>query len=298
MSVQPVTRVLGIGITHPDRVVYPELELTKLEVVQYFARVARRMLPHVADRPLAVVRCPDGVEGECFYQKHWPGAVPRTLQSIGIRQSDGALRDYVVLHDAAGIVTLAQWGVVEIHPWGARADDPERPDRLIFDLDPGPGVTWPAVREGARALRALLRRAGLQSWLRTSGGKGVHLLVPIERRLEWEDAATFARAVAERLAADDPARFVARAAKAERDGRIFVDWLRNSRGATAVAPWSPRARAEGGIAMPVTWDSFVKVRAGDQFRLGRPLRHGNAWEGVPTVRQRISADTLRALTSD
>ena len=189
--------VAGVTITHPDRVVIPGVRATKLDVAKHYARVAARMLPHVAGRPLAVVRCPDGVTAQCFFQKHWPGKLPDTLASVKIRQSDGRTLPYVVVEDEAGLVTLAQWGVIEIHPWGSRADEPDRPDRITFDVDPGPGVKWPAVVRAARDLRTLLTTLGLVPFLKTSGGKGLHITVPIQRRVDWDVASSFSRAVAE-----------------------------------------------------------------------------------------------------
>ena len=195
--------VRGVAISHPDRVIFPEAGLTKLDLARYFDAVSNVMLPHVAGRPLVLVRCPTGSAATCFYQKHWTGHLPEALETVPIRQSDG-MRRYVVVRDATGLVTLAQWGVVEVHPWGARADDPERPDRITFDLDPGPGVEWARVREGARVLRRTLRARGLDSWLKTTGGKGLHVVVPIARRSTWDDVSGFARSVAEQLHAASP----------------------------------------------------------------------------------------------
>ena len=286
--------VAGITITNPDRVVIPELGATKLDVAKHYAAVAARMLPHVAARPLAVVRCPEGIRGDCFFQKHWPGKLPKTLSSVKIRQGDGRTLPYVVVEDAAGLVTLAQWGVIEVHPWGAQADDPDLPDRIIFDVDPGPGVKWPAIVRAALDLRALLADLGLVPFLKTSGGKGLHVVVPIERRVNWEVASAFTRAVAERLSREHPDRYLAKAAKAARKGRIFIDWLRNSRGATAVAPWSLRARAEGGVSVPVSWRSIQRLKAGDQFRLGDAIR-GDAWSDLDAHARRLTVGMVKKL---
>jgi bifunctional non-homologous end joining protein LigD len=288
--------VAGVMISNPDRVVYPEAGITKLQVAQHFAAVAARMLPHVGHRPLAVVRCPEGVAGECFFQKHWNGKLPAALSSIKVKQSDGRTLPYVVVKDTAGLVTLAQWGVLEVHPWGAGAKAPERPDRITFDVDPGPGVGWDAIRRAALDLRALLVALGFTPWLKTSGGKGLHVVVAIERRVSWEVASGFARGVAERLAAEHPDRYLSRAAKAARKGRIFIDWLRNSRGATAVAPWSPRARAEAGVSVPVSWRSINKITSGDQYRLGR-VPAGDPWRDIGAGTGRITMETARKLKS-
>jgi bifunctional non-homologous end joining protein LigD len=284
----------GIAISNPDRVVIPGIKATKLDVARHYARVAPRMLPHVAGRPLAVVRCPEGVTATCFFQKHWPGKLPATLSSVKIRQSDGRTLPYVVVNDTAGLITLAQWGVIEIHPWGSRADDPDLPDRITFDVDPGPGVKWPEVVRAARDLRTLLTSIGLVPFLKTSGGKGLHVTVPLQRRIDWDVASSFCRAVAEHLSAEYPDRYLAKAAKAARKGRIFIDWLRNSRGATAVAPWSLRARNEGGVSVPVAWRSLQSLRSGDQYRIGATIR-GDAWRDIDAGARRITTAMVRAL---
>jgi bifunctional non-homologous end joining protein LigD len=286
--------VAGVTISNAQRVVFPESGATKGEVAQHYAKVAARMLPHVAGRPLAVVRCPEGTAAECFFQKHWTGQLPDALSSVDIRQSDGRTRPYVVVEDAAGLVTLAQWGVIEVHPWGSRAEDPDRPDRIIFDVDPGPGVGWPQIRQAALDLRTLLKSLGLVPYLKTSGGKGLHVVVPIERRATWEVASAFSRAVAEHLSAAKPDRYLAKAAKAARKGRVFIDWLRNSRGATAVAPWSLRSRPSAGVSVPVSWGAIASLTAGDQYRLGQ-LPRGDAWRTMPDGARRITVAMARKL---
>ena len=295
---EDASSVAGIGITHPDRVVFPETGITKLQVARYFESVADLMLPHVAGRPLALVRCPEGSGHECFFQKHWIGKQPPAIDTVGIRQNDGKVHPHVVVHDVAGLVTLAQWGVLEIHPWGARADDPERPDRIIFDLDPGPGVSWAALQEATLGVRSLLDEIGLESWVKTSGGKGLHVALPIARRSTWDDVSAFAAAVAERMAREFPARFVAQASKAKRNGRIFVDWLRNTRGATAVGPWSTRARAEAGVSVPIAWPQVNKVTAGDQFTLralGVKRPKSDPWREMLASDQRLTKAMLARL---
>jgi bifunctional non-homologous end joining protein LigD len=290
--------VAGMTITHPDRLVFPDAGITKLDLAKYFEWVAPLMLPHVAGRPLSLVRCPDGVAAECFFQKHWTGTRPPSIDTVAIRQSDGKRHPHVVIHDVEGLVTLVQWGVMEIHPWGSRADDPDRPDRVIFDLDPGPDVAWRRVQDAAAGLHALLDALGLDSWLKTSGGKGLHVVLPIARRRSWDDVRAFARGVAERMQRELPDHFVAKASKAARRGVIFVDWLRNTRGATAVAPWSTRARAAAGVSVPLTWARLASLTSGDQFTLMsvRAARLPvDPWRTLLAARQGITQDMLREL---
>lgn len=289
--------VEGVTITNPDRIIFPEPNLTKLDLARYLARVAPVMLPHVAGRPLTFVRCPEGVADQCFFQKHWTGNVPTTLATVAITQSNGQRKPYVVVDNAAGLVTLAQWGIVEIHTWGARADDAEAPDRLIFDLDPGPGTPWSAVQTAATAVRTVLDAVGLESWLKTTGGNGLHVTVPIERRSTWNEASDFARAVAERLAREAPKLFVTTASKADRPKKVFIDWLRNTRGATAVAPWSARARPDAAVSLPVPWTGLATVRGGKEATVGS-VQHRppvDRWHAMLISRQRLTRDMIRAV---
>jgi bifunctional non-homologous end joining protein LigD len=291
-------KTAGVTITHPDRVVYPEAGVTKAELAEHFARVAPLLLPHTAGRPLALIRCPEGIAKECFFQKHWPGTPPPAIDTVPIRQSDG-VRRHVVVHDVEGLMALVQWGVMEIHAWGSRADDPERPDRIIFDLDPDPAITWQQVKEAAAGVRGLLDGLGLDSWLKTSGGKGLHVVVPIARRSTWDDVSAFARAVAEHMQAEFPDRFIAKASKAARRGLIFVDWLRNARGATAIAPWSTRARSAAGVSVPIPWSRLEKLTAGDEYTLlslrAKPLPSADPWESMLATRQGLTRAMIAKL---
>lgn len=287
--------VEGVRISNADRVVFPGADITKGEVAEYLAQAAERMLPELANRPLVLVRCPAGRAKECFYQKHWPGDPPPALLTVPIRQSDG-IRPYVMVKDAAGLVTLAQWGVLEIHPWGSRADDVEKPDRITFDLDPGEGVEWSAMRRAARELRQVLEALGLESWLKTSGGKGLHVVVPIERRSTWDEVNDFARGVAESLAAAKPEQYLSRAKKSERVGRIFIDWMRNGRGATSVAAWSLRARPGAGVSVPIAWEKLGRVSAGDAFTIKNALKQDDAWRDMSSTRQRLTRRILEAVS--
>jgi bifunctional non-homologous end joining protein LigD len=297
-----VVTVAGVELSHPDRVLYPEQGITKRDLARYYAEVARWMLPHVIGRPLALVRCPEGRQRVCFYQKHWRGPPPPGVNTVPLREAGGAVRDYTWVDSVQGLIALVQHGVLEFHVWGARLDRLERPDRMVFDLDPSPEVPWRLVREAARDLRALLAEQSLGSWVKTTGGKGLHLVVPLDRHQDWRTVAGFARAMAERLVARRPDRYLARARKAERKGKIFVDWLRNTRGATAIAPWSTRARAGAPVSAPVAWEDLGRVRSGGQFTLGNvprllARRRDDPWAALLDARQRLPAPRSSYITS-
>ena len=293
-------KVAGVALSNPDRVLYPAQGITKQELAAYYEAIAPVMLPHVTGRPLVLVRCPEGQRKQCFYQKHWSAGLPEALDTVDIEEASGKVRLYVTLDDAAGLVSLIQHGVLEIHVWGARADHVDLPDRIVFDLDPGPGVTWRRVIEGARELKERLDALQLDTWLKTSGGKGVHVVLPIARRSTWDDVTAFARAMAYGMASDSPKKYIAKASKAARKGLIFVDWMRNTRGATAVAPWSTRARPEAPIAVPVDWDAIDELKSGDQFQFASipelvRKRQRDPWADLPKSRQRLTRSMLARL---
>lgn len=249
----------GVRLTSPEKVLYPEQGITKGELAEYYIAVADRMLPHLARRPLSLVRCPAGSSKACFFQKHVGSGVPAGVHRIEIPDGVGTadhpagVSTYLWVDDRQGLVALAQMGVLEIHPWGSRIDRLETPDRLVFDLDPAPGLGWEAVVEAARAVRDRLAALGLASFLKTTGGKGLHVVVPVAPRHDWSVVKPFARAVAAGIAQAAPARFTINMAKKARTGRIFLDYLRNGRGATAVAAYSTRARSGATVSMPLAW---------------------------------------------
>jgi len=292
--------VAGIRISHGDRVVYPELKLTKRQLAEYVERAASLMLPHVADRPISTMRCPDGAHGECFFQKHWPAARNMSVRTVRLAEAKAKEADYAVAYEAGDLVALLQMNVLEFHVWGSRAEQLESPDRVILDLDPGPGVSWRALRESAVRVRELLQGAGLASWVKLSGGKGVHVTVPLERRITWEQCAGFAKLVAHRLVADSPTTFVDVAAKDRRNRRIFVDWMRNSRGATAVAPWSMRARPNAPVAVPIEWSDLMDIDGPAVMTVPVVMdflesNPADPWATMLTTRQRLTAKVLDAL---
>jgi bifunctional non-homologous end joining protein LigD len=287
------TRIEGVAITHPERMVYPADRLTKADVAAYYAAVARWVLPGVARRPLSLVRCPDGTAGECFFQKHHGPGFGAQVHAHPLRQKSG-VEDYLYIEDAAGLLQLVQMNAIELHPWGATIDDPEHADRLVFDLDPGEGVSWKQVGAAARAVRARLRETGLDSFLRMSGGKGLHVVVPLAPAAPWAQASDFCEAFARAMSVQAPDRYVANMRKDLRGGRIFLDWLRNTRGATSVASWSLRAREHATVAMPLRWEELARIDSPGAFTLPRALQRAarlrkDPWDGIGTLRQGLPA---------
>jgi bifunctional non-homologous end joining protein LigD len=249
----------GVRLTSPEKVLYPEQGITKRALAEYYVALADRVLPHLARRALSLVRCPAGSAEACFFQKHVGSGVPAEVHraeipdGVGTADHPAGTSTYLWVDDRKGLVALAQMGVLEIHPWGSTIDRLETPDRLVFDLDPAPGLGWDAVIEAARAVRDRLAALGLSSFLKTTGGKGLHVVVPVAPRRDWNVVKAFARAVAAGMAEGAPERFTINMAKKARTGRIFLDYLRNGRGATAIGPYSTRARSGATVSMPLAW---------------------------------------------
>ncbi|WP_163269909.1 non-homologous end-joining DNA ligase [Chelativorans alearense] len=288
--------VAGIRLTHPERVLYAEQGVTKRDLAAYFEAMADHILPYVAGRLISLVRCPQGHEKACFFQRHASAGFPAELRRLSVREKDGGEGEYLYIEDVGGLVAAAQMGVLELHVWGSRIDDIERPDRLVFDLDPDPAVDFGKVKDAAVLVRDLLEELGLESFALVTGGKGIHVVAPLMRQHEWPVVKAFAEAVAKRIAQDDPEHFIATAAKEKRKGRIFIDYLRNERGASAIAPYSLRAREGAPLAWPVRWDELHSIRAAGQFCLAdaSPSSH-EAWANYGDVRQSIKKASLRTL---
>ncbi|MCX7284911.1 MAG: DNA ligase D, partial [Novosphingobium sp.] len=247
----------AVAITNPDRVIFPESGETKGDLAQYYAAVSTLMLPFVGNRPISLVRCPQGRAKKCFFQKHDAGGFGTSVRHVPIREKDGGSEDYLYVADGQGLQQCVQMGTIEFHSWGARADAVEQPDRMIFDLDPDEGLDFEAVKTAARDIRDRLSDLGLVSFAMLSGGKGVHVLVPLAPGHSWDEHKDFSRRFAEALSQAEPDRFVATMSKAKRSGRIFIDWLRNQRGSTAVVPYSARAREGAPVAVPIAWDELA-----------------------------------------
>ena len=280
-----------ITITHPERVVYPDDGVTKQDVADYYKAVMPWFLPPVADRPMPMLRCPGGIGEHCFFQKH----VMAGLHHVGtakLKEETGAQAVYLYPKDEAGLLELVQFGAIEFHPWGSHVKTPDAADRVIFDLDPGDNVAWTRVVAAARMVRDFLKQLGLTSFVRTTGGKGLHVVVPLAPAADWDTVRSFARGFAEALAQAHPLEFVATAAKKVRGGKIYLDYLRNGRGATAVASYSLRARAGAPVAVPVRWEDLGKLKSGADFtihtvpkRLARQKK--DPWEGIDAVQQSL-----------
>ncbi|HZS81506.1 MAG TPA: non-homologous end-joining DNA ligase [Stellaceae bacterium] len=289
--------VAEVRLTHPDKLLYPEQGISKRRLAEYYESVGAWILPHIAGRPLSLVRCPAGQEKACFYQKHLGPAAPPAIRHVSIREREGPAA-YSLVEDLPGLVALVQIGVLEIHPWGARAADVEHPDRLIFDLDPDPALPWSRVVEAAFAVRDDLAALGFQSFPKTTGGKGLHVVAPIAPKHGWEEVKLFARAFAAAMVDEAPRRYTINPLKKERVGRIFIDYLRNERGATAIAPYSTRARPEAPIAAPLAWS---ELSAGTKPALtlatigARLARGADPWADMNEIEQQITPAARKGL---
>ncbi|QJU60743.1 DNA ligase D [Sphingomonas sp. AP4-R1] len=250
----------GIAISHPERIVFPDSGATKGDLAAYYAAIAPPMLHWLADRPVSLVRCPQGRGKHCFFQKHDSGSFGGRVPTVAIREKKGGEEEYLVVDSGAAMLTCVQMGTIEFHGWGAPASDVEHPDRMVFDLDPDEGLDFAAVRDAALLLRDHLTELGLRSFAMASGGKGVHVIVPLDRKAGWPEVKDFASRFSRALAQAQPAIFTANMRKADRKGRIFLDWLRNERGATAVLPYSVRARERPTVAAPISWDELASLQ--------------------------------------
>jgi len=299
--------VAGIRITNPDKVLYPaggtrDAGVTKLELAQYYEAVWPHMAPHVVGRPLTLVRCPHGSASTCFYQKHPDarGSAPAALRTMKILEH-AEEQTYLYMEDLPGIESLVQLGVLEVHAWNSLATDPERPDRIVFDLDPAPDVEWPAVRAAALLIRDSLAALELNAYVKTTGGKGLHVVVPIDPILDYGEVRAFAHAFVERIEAADPDHFTARMALDRRGGRVFIDYLRNAHGATAVVAFSTRARDGAPISVPISWDELSEA---DEIPLMgitetvarvRAAGYADPWDGYATAGRPLTDAMFTAL---
>ena len=280
--------VEGVRLSSPDKVLYPEQGITKSELADYYIAVADRMLPHVANRPVTMVRCPTGSEKKCFYQRHAGSGVLPQLHEVTVPGFDDP---YLYIQDLPGLIAMVQMGTLEVHPWGVTVERPDMPDRIIFDLDPDEGLGFADVISAAKEVRERLSRLGLESFVKTTGGKGLHVVLPIEPITAWPAAKAFAKSLSAEMAADAPERYLTKISKAERAGRIFIDYLRNDPTSTAVGPYSTRSRPGAPVAMPIEWEELDGSLEPSGFTLrtvpARIVKVPDPWKEIGKVRQRL-----------
>ncbi|MBV8115710.1 MAG: non-homologous end-joining DNA ligase, partial [Silvibacterium sp.] len=287
-----------VRLTHPDKVLDAASGLTKRQLADYYWAIASHMLPHIADRPLSLVRCPDGTAHPCFFQKHVNNTLPPGIDSVDVRdRKTGKVEPYITLSTPEMLASLAQLGVLEIHPWGSRNEHLERADRLVIDLDPDVAVSWETLAASAADIRKQLKSIGLESWVKTTGGKGLHIVVPIEPEHEWPVIKEFTHAFVSEMEKRDPKLYLTKMTKAARTGRIFLDYLRNQREATAVAPYSPRSRPGAAVSMPISWTELkepaLPVFHVTDFDVWKARLRRDPWKDLPNTEQEIGDEALR-----
>jgi bifunctional non-homologous end joining protein LigD len=276
-------------ITHPDKIIYAREKITKQQVVDYYEVVSQWLLPHIKDRPLALVRCPQGSTKPCFFSKHFAEKLPESLIAVPEKGS----QPFIAIDSLEGLITLIQRGTLEIHPWGCHRQTLEFPDQVVMDLDPAPGVNFKLVKEAALEIRAMLKQLKIESFLKTTGGKGLHVQFPCEPLYSWEQIKEFARVLVLEMVARQPERYTANLKKTARTGKIFIDYLRNGRGSTAIAPYALRARELSSVAMPIAWSDLTQLKSADSFTLKRAIDHltkrrQDPWKNYFQTRQKIS----------
>ncbi|MFW5697796.1 MAG: DNA ligase D, partial [Fimbriimonadaceae bacterium] len=286
----------GIEITHPDREIFPKSDVTKLELARYYEEVADRMLPHVVNRPLSLVRCPQGAQKDCFYQRNHDESFPDAV--YGKPDPDNKDNTLIYVNDRDGVVALIQMGVIEIHPWGARIDKLEKPDTCIFDLDPGEGVEWDQMVEVAETCRKFLKSCGLTPFAKTSGSKGIHVMVPLIPHADWEQLKDFGEKAVQIIAAEAEEDVEVKMTKSKRKGKVFLDRFRNRRSSTSVAVYSARAKPEGPVSMPIPWTMLPKLKEATAFKVAdyeKWLKAGDPWSDYDDSRERLTKKLLESL---
>ena len=294
---QQKTEMGGVKITHPEKILDAESGLTKRALAEYFEAVADNMLPHVADRPLSVVRCPDGNRKPCFFQKHTGVGTAHEVKSVSIRnRKNGEKEEFLTVDSVEGLIGLAQMGVLEVHTWGCRNESVDQPDRIVFDLDPDSAIKWEMLASTALEFRKRLSKIGLKSFLKGTGGKGLHVVAPIVPEYDWRTIKEFAHELVLQLEREQPKLYVSKMSLAARKGRIFLDYLRNDRESTSVAPYSPRARSGAPVSMPLKWDELKlgempKFHISD-FQEWRSRLRKDPWKELLEVRQKLTSKAL------
>ena len=291
MSTDSAPIVAGVRVSHPDKLMFAELGLTKLDIARYYESVAKWMLPHLIGRPLTLVFCPNGVDRGCTYLRHTKVWGPKAIRRVKIQEKT-KVGEYMVVESLEGLVSLAQMNVLEIHTWNSTVDRIERPDRIILDLDPGKRVPWREVIAAAKAVRKALLSLGLKTWVKTTGGRGLHVVLPIVPDTDWEDCLEFARAIATVMVEHDPARYTMDFRKAGRDRKVLIDYLRNNRTNTSVCAFSVRARERAPVSMPLDWKDLTPSLKPERFSVtAAPAMfarlRSDPWRGYWRTKQRL-----------
>ena len=250
-----VSTVAGVRISHPDRLIYADLGISKIQLARYFDDIAEWIVPHVAGRPLTLVHCPAGLATPCNYLKHAKAWGPNALRRVKIQEKT-KVGEYLVADSPAAVVSLAQMGIVEIHTWNSTIDDVERPNRMVWDLDPGPSITWKQIGQAALVVQRVLLTLGLRTWVKTTGGRGLHIVAPLTPVRPVAECLDFSRAVGEAIVRTQPSLYTTTFAKVGRERKILIDYLRNNRTNTSIAAFSPRARPGARVSMPINWDDL------------------------------------------
>jgi bifunctional non-homologous end joining protein LigD len=290
--------IAGIKLSHPDRILYPDQGITKCELARYYEEIADWIMPHLEERPLTLVRCPEGHKKQCFYQRHTRESLDPAIHPIKVKER-GKTVNYVAVDSLSGLIALVQMGVLELHTWGSRKDRIERPDRLVFDLDPDPSVSWKELKKAAQTLRSRLSDLGLPAFLKTTGGKGLHVIVPTTPKRDWNFVKDFCKAVAESMVRSAPDQYTATMSKAKRKGKIFIDYLRNARTASAVCAYSTRARSGAPVSVPLDWEELTKdLRSAFTVRnVPRRLagQRKDPWADYESARVPINQDMMKRI---
>lgn len=295
----PAIRIRDVRLSSPEKVLWPAQGTTKRELAEYYEAVEDWILPFLRDRPLTLLRCPSGRRKECFYQKHAADSIPDVVGRVEISKGE---KPYMYVESLESVLALVQLGTLELHVWNGRVDRLDRPDQLVFDLDPGAGAGWEAVVAAARSVRDVLEEVGLPCYVKTSGGKGVHVMVPLERRSSWDESKGFARSVAQRLTRREPERYVATMSKEKRRGKIFIDYLRNGAEATAVVAYSPRARSGAPVSVPIRWEELTAELDPGDFTVESVPRllasRTDPWKDFYSSRARLTKSMRSAMEQD
>jgi bifunctional non-homologous end joining protein LigD len=289
--------VAGVHISHPDRQIFPEQGISKVELAKYYESIADWIVPHIEGRPLTLVHCPAGIASPCHYLKHAKQWGPNALRRVKIQEKT-KVGEYLVADNIEAVVSLAQMGIVEIHTWNSTDDDVERPNRIVWDLDPGPEVTWTHVVAAAKVVRDVLKALKLEAWVKTTGGRGLHVVMPITPSRDWSECLGFSRAVSEAIERTDPQRYTTTFAKAGRERKILIDYLRNNRTNTSVCAFSPRARPGAPVSMPLAWRDLDGGPARwTLLTVPRRLKRlkTDPWARYWTASQRLSGQAIRTM---